>query len=270
MNTSTITSADGTRLHLVRWDPPSDSKGQVLLIGGLAEHMGRYGHVAEALLAGGYTVTGIELRGHGHSGGKRGHVDRWEQYAEDVRAAIAEVGADLHIVCHSMGGLVSLHTVLGGAPQVKSLTISNPLLGVRVQAPKIKEAAGRLLSKIWPSVSLGNELDTADLSRDPEVAKKYEADPLVFSTITPRWFTEMEQAKAEVHAAASQFTLPMLMMISEGDPITNPVDARRFVEAYGGDGRVREWGEENKHELFNELDKEAILAEVIAFLDEQA
>ena len=269
MNTSTITSADGTRLHLVRWDAPEDPKGHVLLIGGLAEHMGRYGHVADALIEGGYQVTGLELRGHGHSGGKRGHVDRWEQYAEDVRAALTELGGDVHIVCHSMGGLVSLYTVHGGAPSVRSLTISNPLLGVRVQAPKIKEAAGRLLSKIWPSLSLGNELDTADLSRDPDVAKRYEADPLVFSTITPRWFTEMEQAKAQVHAAAASFQVPLHMHVSEGDPITNPEDARRFVAAYGGEARLTEWGEA-LHELFNELEQDKTLAEVVAFLDSQA
>lgn len=269
MNTSTITSADGTRLHFVRWDAPENPKANVLLIGGLAEHMGRYEHVAAALIAGGYACSGVELRGHGHSGGTRGHVDRWEQYAEDVRAAIAEMGGDLHIVCHSMGGLVSLFTVLGGAPEVKSLTISNPLLGVRVQAPKIKEAAGRILSKIWPTLSLGNELDTSQLSRIPEVAEKYEADPLVFSTITPRWFTEMELAQARVHAAAATFTLPMLMVISEGDPITNPVDARRFTEAYGGDGRVSEYGEA-LHELFNETEQDKLFAEVVAFLDEHA
>ncbi|HJN75001.1 MAG TPA: alpha/beta hydrolase [Myxococcota bacterium] len=268
MNTSTITSADGTRLHFVRWDPPETPKGEVLLIGGLAEHMGRYEHVATAIGAGGYAVSGIELRGHGHSGGKRGHVDRWDQYADDFRAALTEIGGEVHIVCHSMGGLVSLFAVLAGAPQVVSLTISNPLLGVRVEAPKIKEAAGRILSRIWPSLSLGNELDSAQLSRDPEVGKKYDADPLVYETITPRWFTEMELAQERVHAAAGSFTLPILMLISEGDPITNPADARRFVEAYGGDAKLSEWGEA-LHELFNELEKDKMLAEIVAFLDSQ-
>ena len=267
MNTTTITSADGTRLHFVRWDAPEDCRGQVLLVHGLAEHMGRYEHVAKALTDGGFAVSGIELRGHGHSGGRRGHVERWRKYEEDVRAALSEVGEDCFIVCHSMGGLVSLATLLAGAPAVKAIAISNPLLGVRVSAP-VKEAAGRLLSKIWPTLSLGNELDTSQLSRDPEVVRKYEEDPLVYSTITPRWFTEMDSKREEVHAKAASFTLPILMLVSEGDPITNPADSRRFAEAAGG--RVIEYGDECLHELFNELEKDKTLADVVAFLQEQA
>ena len=47
-----------------------------------------------------------------------------------------------------------------------------------------------------------------------------------------------------------------------------PVDARRFVEAYGGDAKLSEWGEA-LHELFNELEKDKMLAEIVAFLDSQ-
>ncbi|MCP4809905.1 MAG: alpha/beta hydrolase [Proteobacteria bacterium] len=268
MNTTTITSADGTRLHFVRWDAPAEPRGHVLLVHGLAEHMGRYEHVAAALTAGGFAVSGIELRGHGHSGGRRGHVDRWSRYEEDVRAALAEVGSDtVFIVCHSMGGLVSLATLLSGAPAVKAIAISNPLLGVRVSAP-VKEAAGRLLSRIWPTLSLGNELDVKQISRDAEVVRKYEEDPLVYSTITPRWFTEMDKKRAEVHAAASTYKVPMLMLLSEGDPITNPPDARRFATAAGG--TIVEYGDEALHELFNELDKEKTLADVVEFLQAQS
>lgn len=267
MNTTTITSADGTRLHFVRWDAPESPRGNVLIVHGLAEHMGRYEHVAKALTDGGFAVSGIELRGHGHSGGRRGHVDRWSQYEDDVRAALAEQRADsVHIVCHSMGGLVSLATLLAGAPSVKSIVISNPLLGVRVSAP-VKEAAGRVLSRIWPTLSLGNELDVHDISRDEEIVRKYQEDPLVYSTITPRWFTEMDKKRGEVHANAGSYSLPMLMLVSEGDTITNPDDSRRFAKAAGG--RIIEYGEA-KHELFNELDRDQTLADVVEFLQGQA
>ena len=79
---TTINSADGTPLNLVRWEADSP-KAQVLLLHGLAEHMGRYEHVAATLNAAGYSVAGLELRGHGHSGGKRGHVEDWADYRAD-------------------------------------------------------------------------------------------------------------------------------------------------------------------------------------------
>ena len=49
-----------------------DGARHVLLVHGLAEHMGRYGHVVEALTGAGFAVTAVELRGHGESEGKRG------------------------------------------------------------------------------------------------------------------------------------------------------------------------------------------------------
>lgn len=269
MNSTTLASADGTKLRFVRWPSPDEQRGQVLLVGGLAEHMGRYGHVAQALLDAGFGVAGVELRGHGHSGGQRGHVERWERYCEDVRAALAEIDGDCFIVCHSMGGLVSLATVLGGAPKVKGLVISNPLLGVRVQAPKIKELAGRLMSRIWPTLSLGNELDPSMISRDKAMVASYEADKLVFGTITPRWFTEMEGTQRRVKAAAGSFSIPLLMMVSEGDQITDPQAGRDFVAAYGGEGQVKEWGE-LYHELFNEIERDEVLAFVASWLKDHA
>jgi alpha-beta hydrolase superfamily lysophospholipase len=265
LNSTTIASADGTKLRFVRWEAPPDARGQVLLVGGLAEHMGRYGHVAQALMDGGFAVAGIELRGHGHSGGQRGHVERWERYCEDVRAALDELDGEVTILCHSMGGLVSLETVLGGAPQVKALVISNPLLGVRVQAPKIKEMAGRLMSRIWPTLSLGNELDPSMISRDQATVDAYVADKLVFGTITPRWFTEMEATQQKVKAAAGSFKIPLLMMVSEGDQITDPQAGRDFVASYGAEAELKEWGE-LYHELFNELERDQVLAHVVSWL----
>ena len=88
MQTSFIQSQDGTRLRIGK---SGEGTRHVLLVHGLAEHMDRYAHVVEALNNAGWSVTAVELRGHGKSEGKRGHVDRWEQYLDDVRAAAATI-----------------------------------------------------------------------------------------------------------------------------------------------------------------------------------
>src|SRR5690606_38972747 len=53
----TLSAADGTALHLQHW-PQADAKGTVLIVHGLGEHIGRYGHVAAALNAAGWQVAG--------------------------------------------------------------------------------------------------------------------------------------------------------------------------------------------------------------------
>lgn len=268
MTNTTLASADGTHLNLVRWDIESP-KAQVLLVGGLAEHMGRYPHVAKALNDAGYAVAGVELRGHGHSAGKRGHVEDFADYGADVRAALDEVGPSF-IVCHSMGGLVSSDLVVRDPKDIRGWAMSNPLLGLRFEPPRWKVAGSRLLNKLVPRLSLSNELDTSWISRDPEVVARYEADPLVFGTITPRWFMSSLAAQERVFAGAAAITIPHLSLVGDADPITNPDAAIRFFEACGSESKTLKRYEELVHELFNEPEKDQVLADLVAWLDAHA
>ena len=258
-------SADRTSLRLARW---GEADRDVLLVHGLAEHIGRYGHVATALVDAGWRVTMVELRGHGESGGKRGHTNRWLRYVEDVQAAATAVGRPFVMVAHSMGGLVALSTLAQPIhPACLGVALSNPLLGIAVKAPAIKVAAAGLLSRILPRLSLANELDVQLISRDPEVVRAYQADPMVYSKLTPRWYTESQAAMASVHAGAGRYTLPMLMMLGTEDGICSHQEGRRFFEAYMGPKELR-INEGLYHELFNEPEKEKVLADLTEWLDQ--
>ena len=258
-----IASADGTRLRVVRFGPSSPAPGRdLLVVHGLAEHAGRYNHVAAAFVARGWRVSVLELRGHGHSGGKRGHVQRWQEYVDDVSAAVSTMAADYAILAHSRGGLVTLESLrLGLAP--RRVALSNPLLGVRVHAPALKVAAARGLSYVWPSLSLTNELDPALLSRDPAVGAAYAVDPLVYNTITPRWYTEMRAAIQRV--VTSAYTLPIRFHLSETDPVTDPPVARELASRVASMD-VREYPG-MLHEILNEIGKDAVIADIADWLE---
>lgn len=258
MDATFLDSADGTRLRVARW---GTGARELLLVPGLAEHAGRYEHVAAWFVGRGWRVHLVELRGHGHSGGKRGHVDAWARYVDDVRAAAAPLGAGWSLLGHSMGGLVCLDAVRDGLGPAR-MALSNPLLGVRVPAPRVKTAAAGLLSRVWPSLSLTNELSSAWLSRDPAVGKAYDEDPLVYGTITPRWYTEMLAAQARVLAAPPR--VPTAFFLAPDDPITDTAAAGAFAER-SGCAVTRYPG--MLHEPFNEIGKEQVLADVAAFLE---
>lgn len=258
-----VTSADGTRLRTVRHGPNLVTDGRdLLVIHGLAEHAGRYDHVAAAFVARGWRVTVLELRGHGHSGGKRGHVGRWSEYVQDVTAAAQTLSPDFCVLAHSMGGLVTLDAIRSGLTP-RRVALSNPLLGVRVAAPALKEAAARGLSHLWPSLSLTNELNPAMLSRDKAVGEAYAKDPLVYNTITPRWYTEMRAAILRV--TESSYTTPIRFHLSEADPITDPPVSRALLSR-NGHMDSREYPE-MLHELFNEIGKEQVIADVAEWLE---
>lgn len=265
-------SDDGTKLRMGRWNDEGDKN--LLLIHGLAEHLGRYEHVGEFFANKGWRVTALEFRGHGESEGKRGHTDSWMKYCEDLQAAMSAVGGPMVIVAHSMGGLVTLWSMQESlAPKVKAFAISNPLLGLFEQPSPITIAIGKLLSVIAPKMNLPEgEVKTQWLSKDPAVAEAYIKDPLVFTEMTTRWGASMLKAMEQVHEYAPKYTHTVRLMLGGDDRICDPEAGRKLASKYGSTGggtlELVEYPQ-CYHELFNDLEKWEILEETAAWLDQQ-
>ncbi|MCB9777383.1 MAG: lysophospholipase [Alphaproteobacteria bacterium] len=266
-----IQSADGTRLRVGQWSPDGTPKGHVLIAHGLAEHLGRYEHVAAALTGAGFAVTALEFRGHGESEGGRGEIDRFTDYVADLQAAAAFVRGPYLLVAHSMGGLVALEALRADAlgDDVRALVLSNPLTGVAAAVPWVLDKAKHVLSKLLPNVKVKNPLDPKHISRDAQVVADYEADPLVFDTITPRWGTEIEATMERVHAHAGRFTVPVLALLGTADKVCDHLATRRLVDAWGRPPHEIQLYEGLYHEVFNEPEKDRVLADMIAWLDAQ-
>ncbi|RMF18699.1 MAG: alpha/beta hydrolase [Candidatus Dadabacteria bacterium] len=257
IETLSLTSRDGTRLHGLRALPATTPRAAVLICHGLGEHSGRYGHVIEALNAEGCAAYAVDLRGHGRSDGRRGHVMRWQEYVDDVAALFPVADADLPteqprlLLGHSMGGLVSVHTALAHGQRLKGLALSAPLLGIATPVPAIKNVAGRLLSRCWPTLTMANELDANLISRDPETVRAYLDDPLVHDRVSARWFTEMLAALEAAQARASELTMPLWLAHGTADGLTDPEGSRRFIERVKGPVTAH-FLDGYYHEIFNE------------------
>jgi alpha-beta hydrolase superfamily lysophospholipase len=78
-----LTSSGGTRLHAEVYLPDAP-RSVALIVHGYAEHCGRYREVAHVLHATGCAVLAFDLRGHGRSTGKRGHVGSFREYRDDL------------------------------------------------------------------------------------------------------------------------------------------------------------------------------------------
>ncbi len=262
----TIESRDGTKLNAVVWTPEKSAERTLIITHGLAEHMGRYEHTAAAFVDAGWRVIGLELRGHGDSEGKRGHVDSWSQYVEDLQACMTFADGPCWILGHSMGGLIVLDMLCGGEhPPVEGVVLTNPLVGVLVEAPAWKLALAGVLSSLLPRVSLDNELDPTLISRDEAVVKAYVADDKVFRTITPRWYTQMRAAMERINEGAARCKTPLLMVTSDEDKICSPQASRDLMERYGEGGAEKRY-EGLFHEVLNEPEKEQVLEDIIAWL----
>jgi len=93
--------------------------GCVLITHGIAEHSDCYDHVAKALCDHGWFVYAWDLQGHGKSQGKRGYVKDFKDFSRDLKSIIKKIKEDetkptdnFHLIGHSMGGLITLQTLL--------------------------------------------------------------------------------------------------------------------------------------------------------------
>ncbi len=262
-----VRSADGTTLALYRWEPAGASRGDVVLIHGFAEHMGRYEEVGGWFATAGYRVTGVELRGHGESAGKRGFVRAWSEYLEDVDAVVAATGArEVVVVAHSMGGLVALDWLRLNAGRARAAVLSAPLLEASVKAPAWKIMAAKLLSRALPGLVMANEIPPEHVCRTPEIVQSYIADPRIFHGVTPRWYTEMLAAQQRVFASAGGYVTPARFVWGTDDKIVSPTAIERFAGAYGGRGSHRAWSG-LYHELLYEPEKVAVRDDLFAWLE---
>jgi alpha-beta hydrolase superfamily lysophospholipase len=264
-----VSSADGTRLHWREW-PVSSADIVVAVVHGLGEHSGRYGALAAALNAAGIGCFAFDLRGMGSSGGRRGHVGRWQRWVEDLavahrlvverapRAAVIPLG-------HSFGGVLLASAVLRRAIAPSRFVLSNPAFRPAVVVPGWKLALGRLTSGLVPTLTLGNEVDPALLSRDPAVAAAYSADPLVHDRISSRLFTEWVAASKEALRRADEIDVPFRLILSEDDRIIDHRGGLEFARAAGDLASVRVYPD-RYHEPFNDLGADEVFADLVSWL----
>jgi alpha-beta hydrolase superfamily lysophospholipase len=266
----TVASRDGTQLRWRCWPVPS-ARGIVAIVHGLGEHSGRYARLAEALAPRGFACWAIDMRGMGRSEGRRGHVDRWERWIEDVAAfhdLVAERsgGAEVVPLGHSFGGVLLISAVLAGAVRPPRFVLSNPAFRPALKVPAWKLWLGQASSRLVPRLTLSNEVDPSLISRDPTVVAAYRDDPLVHDRISSRLFTEWVAASQAAMAGARELTVPFLLIVSEGDRIIDPEGAVEFSRRAGSEHTMRVYAD-RYHEPFNDLGAEEVFEDLVAWLD---
>src|SRR3954466_11985065 len=204
--------------HFRDWPAPGEPKAAVALLHGLAEHSGRYEHVAAALTAAGYTVAAVDLRGHGSSAGGPGDVSGLDDWIADTKALLertrAAAGPDrpMFLLGHSLGALVAAaYVARAGGGDLRGLVLSSTA---------VLSGATLLESMGYPE---GQGIPSTALSRDEAVQRAYDEDPLVFADRVPPEATAASlEAAIETYGGAAGITLPVLMFNGSDDGIADP------------------------------------------------
>lgn len=258
--------------------PADPERGRLVIAHGLGEHSGRYVNVIERLQPLGFSIWVPDHRGHGKSGGKRGHISNFMQFLLDLHRLVELAGRDLSenqkcfLLGHSMGGLIALRYVQQHPQHVDGLVVSSPALGMIVKIPLIKSLLGSMMSRIWPGLTLGNELDSGKISHDPDAVSAYENDPLVHDRVSARFFTEFLGAMQTVHQQASLLRAPVLMQLAGDDHLVNAASSKQFYRKLETPDKTLHVYEGFYHEIYNETQdrREAALQDLEDWLGERA
>lgn len=266
---------DGTPFHGQGWEPDRDSpKAFIILVHGLGEHTGRYVHVGRVLAEAGYALAGFDLRGHGNSGGARGHAASLDEYMQDIRQSSGQIEARYPGIArfhygHSLGGLLTLAYAIQYGSNLNGVMVTSPGLRSALQEQKAKVAMVRLLGSLLSRVTMHSGLDPTTISRDPEVVQAYINDPLVHYSTSLGFGKAGLTAIDLCFARAKEFPAPLLIIHGARDKLAYPSgseDFARLVEAAGGDVTLKVW-DDLYHEVHNEPEKAEVFKFMLAWLD---
>jgi len=265
--------ARGLEIFWQAWLPETEPRALVLIAHGGAEHSGRYAWVAGELTACGYAVYAIDHRGHGRSAGPRAFVDRIGNAVSDLHT-LSELADQRHptvprfLLGHSMGGAIALAYAAHHQDELAGLVLSAPLAVLKVTS--ITRAVSRLLSALAPRLPV-YKIDSTTVSRDPEVVRTYERDPLNHRGLLPaRTIGELTAAVGNLPDQLPTLRLPILVMHGTADRLVDPAGSALVRDRAGSDDCTLIGYDGLYHEILNEPERERVLADIVGWLDARA
>ncbi len=265
----TFTSFDGTHLFFREWSI-KDPQSNILVVHGLGEHSGRYSALANDFKNAGFSVFSFDLRGHGKSDGRRGHIMNFNEYLYDVdnfkQMLIKRSSKPLFILGHSMGGLIAMNYAIKNPANLHGLITSSPLFRIRAKVPEWKKKLGIFLSSRIPSLSMSNGLNPYHLSHSQEIVQAYIKDPLVHTKVTARWFTEITGAMEETFRIAPRLNIPVLMLHGGDDQLTDPSGSEEIFRLLTVSDKTLKLYDNYYHEIYNEIERQRPVNDTIEWI----
>jgi alpha-beta hydrolase superfamily lysophospholipase len=242
---------------------------------GVGEHSGCYETFATYFAAHGAAVYAQDHRGFGRSGGRRGHISRYEQAVNDLkllveRARSAYPSLPLILVGHSMGGTLALLFALHHPDLLDYAIFSAPALIVGLPVPLWKRTLGRTLSRLYPTYTDVAVFNPDLLTRDPVVQQSAREDELRHTRKTARLYTEMfVRGPRDALARAGSLRVPYLVLHGADDPLVPVAASWRLYDTARATSRTMHVYPGLRHEIFREVERERVYADIMAWLAEQ-
>jgi alpha-beta hydrolase superfamily lysophospholipase len=271
----------GVEIMFYEW-PVAQPKAVIQIAHGLGEHARRYDSMAATLNKAGFSVYADDHRGHGQTGVKQlenkqikrlgnlgpgGMKATYKQVADFSKLIKAEnPNRPLVLLGHSWGSFIAQKIINKHSDMYDAVILSGSALTMPGYL-----ATGDF-NKVWKKLpgSTGYEW----LSRDVEIQNKFVADPLTFLAAAAQVLGIKNSL--EMFGKPSKdvrHDLPILVQVGEADPIGGEYSNKALVEAYRKSAGIDDIElfvyHECRHEIYNELNKEAIIDDLVTWVKDK-
>jgi len=264
-------SNSGDHIYYRYWTPAAP-RAVLLLSHGLAEHSGRYGELAEFFVAAGIAVYAHDHPGHGKSGGQRCHIRRFAEFRDvlaQLLTLVRQAHPDLPLVLlgHSLGGLIAADFLLQQQSEFAAAVLTGAAIRSPQQPSRIVLCSNRLVAALLPRLGV-LRLDASGISRVPQVVSDYNNDPLVYrGKASAGLVNAIFLAMDRVVENAGSIRLPILIMHGSIDKLTAVDGSKLLHERVSSEDRKLVVYDGLYHEILNEPEREAVMADILSWLD---
>ena len=259
------------RLYERRLVPETPPLAHAVIVHGYGDHCSRYEWTMNQFCRAGIATYTYDQRGHGRSPGKRGYIPCFEDFLDDLDVFLEHIKdtlteAPLFLMGHSMGGMVLARYAETRTLHVRGLIFSSPFLAFSEEVPRFLVALGPIIARVLPRLPV-SKVDNRGLSRDPAVIKAADNDPLCYhGGVAAHTAGEFYRMIQTIEGDAHRIDSPMLVLHGGSDHIVSPSGSKMLHEKARSTDKTLQLYPDGYHELFNDLEKEAFMAGIIAWI----
>ncbi|MGF7059363.1 lysophospholipase [Brassicibacter mesophilus] len=268
-----IMAYDGTAIYYEK-DIPEQAKAIVIIVHGFAEHLGRYEYFKDKLNDLGYGVYRFDNRGHGRSGGKKGHLQDFNYFITDADAIVEMAknenpSVPIFMFGHSMGGFITSAYGIRYKEKLRGQILSGAATMKPPQVAGVKSNLFRVLNKIVPRIKVKNSLDNM-ICHNQDVVKAYKEDPLNLKYATLKFYVEFLVKGIEwLNKNMSEYNYPCLILHGANDKIVSKQASENFYNVIKSDDKKIIIYESLYHEIINEDKKDDIVEDIHIWMEER-
>lgn len=269
-----FTAANGVQRRVHVWAPDAPRAVILAIHGGMA-HGGDY--VTPALYFRQHGIATVAYDLCGHQDARRVDIPAFDIFLDDSLLFLQWVkqqypGLPVYVMGHSMGALIATHLALGrfaGDAAVRGYILSSPYYVNAIKVSPVLLALAGVLGALAPRMKVPLASLTDQLTHDSAITARHHADErdgIRATEITVRFGNALTQAQQGLAARMPAWSQPLFAVVAGADQLADADPAEAMLKSVPASLLTYRRYPQNFHENFNELNREQIFADILAWM----